>query len=375
MPATPTTFAAFERLLRDLVAKRSAARIGEDLAAGAWIHGAGDYGRLIARLLSEAGFTVDGFIDRRAGANFSQIDGRPVVHPDAMTADRARGKAFVGGVMNPGAASREMLAWAAGLPFAGRVLGADLPELLGPAADAIWQGSRTQMLRNIESLAAFAGRLADAKSLEVLLGLLTWRVTHDGVHPAYEPSEQYLPRDLPLFDRAITFVDGGAFTGDTCRHFLERGVEVARYIAFEPDLANLERLAAFTRAAPMESLVVPCGLGDRFADLAFVEGQGPCSRISQAGEGAASIRIAALDEVLPTLAPDFLKLDVEGAELAALKGGARAIERGRPRLAIALYHAPADLWEIPAWVGERYQTLHLRQHGRNAVETVLYVMP
>jgi FkbM family methyltransferase len=376
MFATPTTFADFEQALRRLCAERSAQRIADDLRGGAWVHGAGDYGRHLARLLDEAGFTVEGFIDRRAGPSFAEIDGRPVVHPDVLSADRARGRAFVGGVMNPNASSREMLAWAAGLPFAAHVLGADVPELLGPVANAIWQGSRGEMLRNIEALVAFAARLADAKSLEVLLGLLSWRVASGAVHPGYQAADQYLPRDLPGFDGPITFVDGGAFTGDTCRHLIERGVAVRRYVAFEPDLANLGRLSAFTREAPaMESLILPCGLGGRFADLAFVEGQGPCSRLAGVGEPGTSIRVAALDDLLPTLAPDFLKLDVEGAELAALRGAERAIARGRPRLAVALYHAPADLWEIPAWVGERYDTLHLRQHGRNAVETVLYAMP
>lgn len=376
MSATPTTFAEFERALRRLAAERSATRIGDDLSAGAWIHGAGDYGRTLARLLREAGFTIEGFIDRRAGPLFSEIAGLPVIHPEAMGPDRARSKAFIGGVMNPNASSREMLGWARSLPFSSHVLGADLPELLGPAANAIWLGPRGEMLRNIDALSRFADRLADAKSLEVLLGLLTFRVT-SGIecHPPWDAADQYLPHDLPEFDGPITFVDGGAFTGDTCRHLIERGVAIRRYVAFEPDLANLVRLSAFTRGAAIESLVMPCGLGDGFADLSFVEGQGPCSRIGAEGEAGSSIRIAALDDVLPDLAPDFIKLDVEGAELAALRGAARAIDRARPRLAVALYHAPADIWDIPAWVGERYRTLHLRQHGRNAVETVLYAMP
>lgn len=375
MSATPTTFTEFEQMLRRLVAERSPERLGEALAGGAWIHGAGDYGRTIARQLAGAGFALEGFLDRRAGAALSEVDGLPVVHPDTLGADRARGRAFVGGVMNPNAASREMLGWAGALPFADHVLGADLPELLGPSANAIWQGSRGEMLRNIDALARFAERLADAKSLAVLIGLLTWRVTSDiACHPAWEASDQYLPRDLPCFSGPVTFVDGGAFTGDTCRYLIERGVEVRRYVAFEPDPANLSRLCVFTRNTSFESLILPCGLGEGFADIDFVEGHGPCSRIAAPGEAGTRIRVCALDDVLPDIAPDFVKLDVEGAELAALKGAARAIERSHPRLAVALYHAPADIWEIPDWVGERYETLHLRQHGRNAVETVLYAM-
>lgn len=44
---------------------------------------------------------------------------------------------------------------------------------------------------------------------------------------------------------------------------------------------------------------------------------------------------------------DFIKMDIEGAEMAALAGAADAIREFKPRLAISGYHKPQDLWEIP----------------------------
>ena len=44
---------------------------------------------------------------------------------------------------------------------------------------------------------------------------------------------------------------------------------------------------------------------------------------------------------------DFIKMDIEGAEIAALNGAARVLREFRPRLAISGYHKPEDLWEIP----------------------------
>lgn len=44
---------------------------------------------------------------------------------------------------------------------------------------------------------------------------------------------------------------------------------------------------------------------------------------------------------------DFIKMDVEGAEMDAIEGARNIIRTCKPRLAISGYNKPADLWEIP----------------------------
>lgn len=71
---------------------------------------------------------------------------------------------------------------------------------------------------------------------------------------------------------------------------------------------------------------------------------------------------------------DFIKMDVEGAELGALIGATGVIRAFKPRLAISGYHKPEDLWEIPQKLKDlnpRYE-LTFGHHSPVHWESVFY---
>ncbi len=67
-------------------------------------------------------------------------------------------------------------------------------------------------------------------------------------------------------------------------------------------------------------------------------------------------------------------MDIEGAELEALKGAERTIRQHRPQLAICVYHSLPDVWEIPLLIHQfdPGYTFYLRSYGFMGLETVLY---
>ncbi|MEO5355657.1 MAG: FkbM family methyltransferase, partial [Magnetococcus sp. XQGC-1] len=71
---------------------------------------------------------------------------------------------------------------------------------------------------------------------------------------------------------------------------------------------------------------------------------------------------------------DFLKMDVEGAEMSALKGAESTIRTFKPKLAICLYHKPEDLYTVSEWIEalDLGYRLYLDHHTTVLWESVLY---
>ena len=47
---------------------------------------------------------------------------------------------------------------------------------------------------------------------------------------------------------------------------------------------------------------------------------------------------------------DYIKLDIEGAELDMLHGAAKTITRCKPKMAVSAYHKPEDLWTLATYL-------------------------
>ena len=154
----------------------------------------------------------------------------------------------------------------------------------------------------------------------------------------------YLKHYFPKSGHVV--VDAGAWKG----HFsiiLSRLVgKEGLVIAIEPQALMCDRLTKRLKRLQIENVIIRnCGLysNDVVKDFAQ-KNTSSFSIISQenrAGTRTESIALSQLDTVLKEVgvkSVDFIKMDVEGAEMEALAGASKTINAFSPQIAIASYH-------------------------------------
>ena len=150
-----------------------------------------------------------------------------------------------------------------------------------------------------------------------------------------------------------TFLDVGAHIGSVLAG-VRRHSRPARLIAIEamPDkVANLRR--RFPEVEIHEFAVgAERGQASFFVDLA----QSGYSSLTARTDGSAReirVEVKPLDEALAGVTVDVVKIDVEGAELAALRGATGLIAAGRPLVMFESATLTLDAAAMWAWFDER----------------------
>jgi FkbM family methyltransferase len=173
-------------------------------------------------------------------------------------------------------------------------------------------------------------------------------------------------------------VDGGSWVGDASCVFSNAVGPEGKVFAFDPLDVHIEVLRHNARHFVHRNVtIMPFGLADdNFASGACVAGSYDPG-FSVRGKSAP---LRTLDNCVESGEIDrvgFVKLDIEGSELDAIRGAAGVIEKFRPRLAISLYHFPDHLFSIILHLKQRYPfyRMFLDHYTVHLDESVLYCLP
>jgi FkbM family methyltransferase len=188
---------------------------------------------------------------------------------------------------------------------------------------------------------------------------------------------QYFLKDIFNYNNEI-FVDGGGFRGDTVRSLVQNVPikNIKKIYVWEPDETNEkyinEEIDKVQEQSEIQIEMIPCALYNEKTILKFQNYSLGMSHIDE--KGTISVHSDTIDNRCPNAT--FIKMDVEGAEIAALHGAKNTIIKNKPKLAICVYHRNEDLYEIPLllheWVPE--YNFYIRHHSAEVNETVLYAV-
>lgn len=192
-------------------------------------------------------------------------------------------------------------------------------------------------------------------------------------------AEQQYFEDFIQYEEGEIFVDAGVLDLYTSLRFVEeckkRHIENYKIYAFEPDERSYDRcLSIKGQHSEIDITLVNKGLWSSDTTLYFQTTGDADAKVSK--EGIDQIAVVNMDSYIKEKVT-FIKMDIEGAELEALKGCQNTIKKYRPKLAISVYHKKEDLIEIPKYIMSLVPDYHfyLRHYSSGFVETVLYALP
>ena len=204
--------------------------------------------------------------------------------------------------------------------------------------------------------------LADEESRCIYENIINYKLSGKICYLREAVSDEYLVnRDLVQPQTIGSYLDLGAYNGDTVRKLLEIAPNLKNIWAMEPDARNFRKLSAYADEEPRAQVrVYPYAAWNQRETLTFrVEGnrnstidKNGTTGIAVAQAKVRTVEAECPDAVLAGARVDYIKYDVEGAEREALLGTAKTISAYQPRLLVSLYHRTEDLFALPMLVRE-----------------------
>lgn len=159
-----------------------------------------------------------------------------------------------------------------------------------------------------------------------------------------QTSEDEAFEDILKLQKGDSFLDLGAYNGDTVLDFVNRVQSPGKITAVEPDFKNFTKLVQNTKH--LNSNCINAAIWEKEGKVPF---DFKASRGSVYG-GENLIDAITIDSLKDTF--DYIKFDVEGQELSAISGGADTIAKLKPKMLISCYHRIDDYFSIPLKVLE-----------------------
>lgn len=210
-------------------------------------------------------------------------------------------------------------------------------------------------------------RLDDWRSRLVLISMLYSWITFDMNYITRMKEANftdYFDLDIVKCSEKEVVVDLGAWKGDSALNYIQTYGRYKRIYCYEIDKTSLEEMKK--NLCPYPDIEYRNkGVGNKNGEgYMAVMGEGSTGNKLVDRDTGEKIELVTLDDDIHEKIT-LIKMDIEGAEQAALSGCIRHIQEERPKLLISVYHNNEDIWKIPRMVTDMVPDyrLYLRSNG------------
>jgi FkbM family methyltransferase len=345
-----------------------------------YLYGAGNLGRKMARGLAAQGAVVKGFLDNNPKKVGQIVEGLPVLALDNLSL--TENSVCVITIWHYRHNPAESAKHANSLGFQNIFHFASIAALFG-IAEVLpnYAVDHPSVLFNDDTkgrLLNTARFLSDEPSRHVLSEVISF---HALPSPSRAPKISFRP--LPFQpEKVVTYIDGGAFVGDDFESHLKDFSELKQALLVEPDPQSFATLKNRQFPKHIEISPVHAALSQSKGHITFQANGDWGSKVVEGSEIPNGLRIPcvtldSLGKLFLFSGPVYIKMDLEGHEIAALKGAQELLRRNNVIFSITLEHRALDLFEVPEFLMSFPGRSHfLYPHDSEfSMDLVLYSVP
>ena len=183
--------------------------------------------------------------------------------------------------------------------------------------------------------------LDDEQSKKVFKGALDFYYT-GRLHylDAIDSDKDEVFRDILCLHNE-SYLDLGAYRGDTVDEFLHYVDGYTSITAVEPNPKNYQKLCEHIADMP-NAVALHAGIADRDGVMYVTKSSGRMAALNT--ESGVEVPVTTVDHL--DCSPTYIKVDIEGMESAMLDGAAHTLKTLKPKLNLAAYHRTGDFFEL-----------------------------
>ena len=214
--------------------------------------------------------------------------------------------------------------------------------------------------KHIDKIELAYSHLADEQSKKVFENIIRFQITGDLKYCFNCESEKDEAFEILNLGDNESFLDLGAYRGDTVEEFLKYTKSYKKIVAVEPDTRTFKKLQI-----NCESLANCTTLNNAIWSencvLTFDGNKGRGASAKSQGEEKSAICVDYITEKYGEFS--YINIDIEGAENEMLKGAINTL-KSKPKLCMAVYHKSEDIFALVNKIKEMNgdYKIYLRHH-------------